>query len=286
MNQEPDSPAAESPTVSVLMSVFRPDPAQFRRALVSILEQEFRDLELIVVEDPSEVDVAPVLAERPDPRIRHVKNPRPVALAASRNQALALARSEFVAIADADDICLPHRVGDQVAFLRAHPQVSLCGGQIEVIDDTGRSLGYRHYPCDPKTLATTLRRYNAIAHPTVLARRAALTAVAGYDVDAGSGEDYDLWSRLVVAGHALANLDRVVLQYRVHEGSTKATRLRATLDATLRVKRTYWRAQMGFGDRARMLGERALRLLPAGVVQWLFLRRHLRRLPPSEAARG
>lgn len=275
---------SDPPTVSVLMSVWRPDPRHLRAALDSILEQEFTDFELIVIEDPSPIDAKPIIAGRGDPRVRHVVNQRPVSLAASRNQALAMARGEFIAIADADDVCLPRRFAAQVAYLRDNPDVTLCGSQIEGIGDSGHSLGFRTYPCEPCEVARTLRRYNAIAHPTVMARRSAIVAAGGYDGEAGSGEDYDLWSRLVRAGHRLANLPEVLVRYRVHPNSTKATRLRATLDATLRVKLRYWRDDMGMADRVRMLGERALRWLPGRVVGWLFSRWHLHSRP--RASRG
>lgn len=279
-------PATDPPAVSVLMSVWRPDPDHLRQALDSVLDQQFQDFELLVVEDPSEVHAAPLLAARADPRVRHVVNAERVPLAASRNQGLGLARGEFVAIADADDVCLPHRLAAQVAFLRAHPEVDLCGGQIEAIDDAGRSLGYRVYPCEPDRVTATLRRYNPIAHPTVMARRTALLAASGYDVGAGSGEDYDLWSRLARAGRVLANLPDVLVRYRLHPGSTKATRLRATLDATLRVKQRYWREDMGLRDRLRMAGERVLQWLPPRLVTWLFVQRHLRDRPPSRLSRA
>jgi len=268
------------------MSVWRPDPDHLRQALDSVLDQQFQDFELLVIEDPSDVCVAQTLATRADPRVRHVVNVERVPLAVSRNQGLALARGEFIAIADADDVCLPNRLAAQVAFLCAHPEVDLCGGQIEAIDGAGRSLGYRTYPCEPGRITATLRRYNPIAHPTVMARRTALLTASGYDVDAGSGEDYDLWSRIARSGRVLANLPDLLVRYRLHPGSTKATRLRATLDATLRVKQRYWRANMGLRDRLRMAGERVLKWLPPSLATWLFVQCHLRDRPLSSASRA
>lgn len=274
-----DSPPV---TVSALMSVWRPDVNHLRAAIASVLAQTFADFELIVVEDPSEVAVAPLLAEFADARVHHVVTPGRVPVSTSRNQALALARGEFVAITDADDLYLPQRFAEQVAFLRSHPDTTACGGQVELIDAEGRHLGFREYPREPAAIAAALRRYNAIAHPTAMVRRAAMVASGGYDVEVSGCEDYDLWSRLARAGHRLANLPDVLTRYRLHPGSTKATRLRATIDHTLRIKRRHWGDEMNTADRLRMLGERVLRWLPGGLVSWLFVRRYVQSSPTRD----
>ena len=56
-----------------------------------------------------------------------------------------------------------------------------------------------------------------IPHPSVMLRRDALEAVGGYR-DVGWPEDYDLWMRLVFAGHRFEKLDDVLLFWRDSPG--------------------------------------------------------------------
>ncbi len=265
----------KSAAVSVVMPVWNASPGALRGAVRSLIAQTLSDWELLVVEDPSERPAAAVLREFCDARIRHVVNPARTSMAAARNAGLRLARSALVAMLDSDDICEPHRLEAQHAFLHQNADIAVLGTQISLIDDRDRPLGHRVYPCASDAILRQLRVFNPIAHPSVMLRRDLVLEVGGYH--ACVCEDYDLWCRLAQLGHRFANLDRALLRYRIHDGASKSRRLHATLRDTLRIKREYWRGQLGLRDRARMLGERALLLLPSRVVMALFLRTTVRR---------
>jgi len=264
------------------MVVRRPDPAAFRAAVASVLGQTLSDLELIVVETPSDVAVAPLLAESEDGRLVHRVLPARTPLARARNAALALARAPFVGILDADDIAAPNRFERQVEFLQTHADIAVLGSALAVIAADGTPLGLRRYPEDHESIARAMRRYNAIAQPAVTARRAALEAVGGYAERAGGVcEDYDLWCRLLQSGARFANMPDALCSYRIHDDSMKATRLRDTLRDTISIKRAHFGAALDLGDRLRIHAERVLCWLPATLVRRLFLRRTICSWAPS-----
>jgi len=274
------SPHPTAPAVSIVTKVRNADPALFAATARSVAAQTFTDFEWVVVESPPHGNVAEVLAATGLPRVQHVQLPALDTLAAGRNAAVAASRGALVAILDADDECAPDRLQRQTGFLAAHPQVDVLGGALEVIDEAGHRLGYRSYPTEHETILRTMRRHNAIAQPAVMLRRTAFDAVGGYrDYGEGACEDYELWSRMLRAGHRFANLAEVVLRYRVHGAANKAQRLRATLRDTLAVKRDYWRGEFTFGDHLRALGERLLLHTPARWVTRGFLRTTLRQTP-------
>ena len=68
----PDPRASGVPRVSVVLCVIDPHPVYFPLAVASILEQTERDLELIVVEEPSSAGAGELLARFDDARIRHL----------------------------------------------------------------------------------------------------------------------------------------------------------------------------------------------------------------------
>ncbi len=276
------SPHPTDPAVSIVTKVRNADPALFAATARSVVAQTFTDFEWVVVESPPHGCVAEVLAKTGLPRVLHVRLAEPVTLAAGRNAAASASRGALLAVLDADDENAPDRLHRQVEYLTNHPDVDVLGGSLEVIDDDDRRLGFRSYPLGHEAILRTMRRHNAIAQPTVMLRRSAWQAVGGYrDYGEGACEDYELWSRLLRAGHRFANLPDVLLRYRVHAAANKAQRLRATLRDTLLVKREYWRAGFDLGDHLRAFGERLLLHLPPRLVTRCFLHTTLRPTLPE-----
>ena len=262
---------SDSPQVSVVMSVYRPNLEYLRQAVAGILAQELEDLELIVVEDPTEVPVGRILEEFDDPRIIHERITKRVALWESRNLALQRARAELIAVHDGDDVSEPGRLQAQFRFLRDHEEVAVCGTQLRAIDEYGQEMGYRQFPLDHESIIEAMKRFNPLAQPSVMMRRTAVQRVGGYGAGGGRCcEDYDLWARLAVVGARFANLAEPLVRYRIHPGSTKTHKFRVTIADTIRIKKEYFAKDMGWGDRLRLRGESVLRLLPGRVVSGLF----------------
>ncbi len=260
------------PRVSVMMPVLAPHPIYFRQAVESVLGQTLRDLELVIVEDPSATSGADLLRGITDPRVRHIRNPSRTSLVDQRNRALAEVRADVVAMLDADDIAKPDRLQKQYDYLRAHPEVGVLGTQLFIIDEQGKQLGFRSYPLTHDKIVAAMRSYNAIAQPSVMARKQILVDAGGYQYRTFPvNEDYELWSRLAARGVKLANHPEPLLEYRVHPSGTKAQMLHRMLRATLDVKNRYWRDEMDARAKLRYWGEHVLLGLPAPWVLKLFI---------------
>src|SRR5512143_4014499 len=113
---------SSEPLVSVVMPVYN-GARYLRQALESALNQTYRPLEIIVVDDGSTDETSAILAEFGS-RIRAIRQKNPGS-AAARNAALQAAHGEIIAFLDADDLWLPQKLEVQVAYLRAHPDVEL-----------------------------------------------------------------------------------------------------------------------------------------------------------------
>ena len=267
------------PLVSVVMTVLDPEPRYFREAVASVLAQDYANWELVIVEDPSPRSAGELLKGFDDPRIVHVANPARTSHSRQRNQSLALARGELVATLDGDDVCEPARIGKQVRFLVAHPEVDVVGSQLAIIGAAGQPIGSRLYPTTHEAILKAMPRFNPIAQPSVMFRKTTIVAAGGYQYDRFPAvEDYELWSRLATSGVRFANLAEPLLQYRLHPGGMKATRLKGILRGTLDVKRRYWQEQMGLAGHARMALERLLLFVPPVITYRLFTLTTLRRV--------
>ncbi len=261
-----DSP----PTVSVLLPVTNPHPPFFLVAVRSILEQAFEDFELCIVEAPSHESAGALLAEFDDPRIHHVRLAAPTTLVDQLNHGLAMAQGTFVARMDADDIARFDRLAKQLRLFEEQPDLDVVGSQLAVIDEAGRTIGTRKYPVDHESIVTAMRRFNPMAHPAVLFRRATVVDAGGYRHPERAAQDYELWCRLASSGKRFANHEEPLLQYRLHPGAIKVERLRDTIRSTLAVKQAYWSDAFTWRDRLRIGLERLALRAPASLVLWAF----------------
>jgi glycosyltransferase involved in cell wall biosynthesis len=279
--------ASSERLISVVMPVLAPRSEHLRQAVLSVLRQTHANLELIVVEDPSDHPAGPLLAELAEPRLRHILNPERTSLVEQRNRGMSEARGELVALLDADDMAEPRRLAVQAAFLDANPDVAVVGSQLRIIDGDGVERGFRAYPLDHESIVAALPRYNAMPQPAVMLRAHAFAAVGGYRwAFRDMNEDYELWSRMAKSGLRFANLAEPLTRYRVHPSGSKTAKLRGMIQATLEVKRLHWRGHMNARAQARMAAERLLLVIPPRWVLALFQRIVYRADLPGGASRS
>jgi hypothetical protein len=133
---------------------------------------------------------------------------------------------------DADDVALPDRLARQIEFLEQNPELGLLGGQVEFIDDSGKTL-YKHpRALDDQEIRSQLHRFCAISQPAVVMRREAFLATGGYRKLFVGAIDYDFFLRIAERCQ-LANLAEVVLKYRVHPGQVSCSKMRQQFLSTL-----------------------------------------------------
>lgn len=198
------------PRICVLLPVHDARP-YLREAVLSVLDQSYRDFRLLVVDDGSSDGGVDVLADIDDPRLEVVANARNLGQAETLNRCLDGVSEELIARMDADDIALPTRFERQVAYLDAHPTCGIVGTWIETFSAEGTSIW--RLPTDHDVLRSELLFRSVIAHPTVMIRREALGDLR-YRTDVPPIEDWDLWQR-AGARTRLANIPEIHLRYRV-----------------------------------------------------------------------
>jgi glycosyltransferase involved in cell wall biosynthesis len=203
------------PLVSVVMVVCNVDRF-LAESIESILGQTFTDFEFIIVDygsTDSSKDIVTRYAAN-DTRVRLHEIP-PCGLGEARNAACSLARGQYIALMDADDVALPERLRLGVDFMARNPNVGLLGGAVQWINVMGQPLYISRVPTDDKQLRRSLDVHCPFWQPTVLLRKEAFALSGGYRDAFAPAEDYDLWLR-VTEYVQCANLEQVVLKYRMH----------------------------------------------------------------------
>lgn len=210
--------SSTNPLVTVVVPSFNEEANIVRASLESICLQTFANFECIVVDESTRPELADACraACAADKRFIYVHPSERLGLAKSLNLAIGKARGQLIARFDSDDICMPERLELQIAFLRAHPEISVVGGAMDIINTKGLLIAHRSYPQTPKKIAAKMQLTNAIAHPTVMFRKEAFYHYGGYNPNFSYCEDLDLWLRWINAGLLFGNLTQVLVQYRLN----------------------------------------------------------------------
>ncbi len=207
--------------VTVLMAVRDTPPGMLRQAIVSIREQTLRDFEFLILDDGSQqVDTLAELERQAgaDSRIRVERGP-PRGLTRTLNRGLELAAGDVIARQDADDWSEPQRLERQVAFLREHPGITLCGSNAWTHRDDGRPLWPTRLPEECEAIREALWRGNPFVHGSTMFRK----TVARYREEFPCAQDYDFFWRLCDASGG-ANLAEALYHYRYNLGAVSARR--------------------------------------------------------------
>jgi glycosyltransferase involved in cell wall biosynthesis len=228
-----------NPKVTFLLPAYNAQ-ATIADTIESVLSQSLTDLELLIIDDASTDSTSNIIARIKDPRIRIVRNPQNLELAATLNRGLTLAGADYIARIDSDDICLPHRAQTQFDFLETHSDIAVVGSFVETFTadlfETGTTIAY---PTDPALVAAGLLFRNTMAHPSVMLRNSALAAAKiKYDESIRRAQDYALWAACAAANLQLANIPEVLTRYRVHPGQATARESLASLTTAAAVRRS------------------------------------------------
>ena len=244
-------------------------------AIESVLTQEYRDFEFIVVDDAS-TDATPMILQHYanlDSRVRVLRNERNRGAPYSRNRGIMVCSGEYVATFDSDDLCMPNRFSVQVKRMQEHDEVGVIGSSILLIDETNRLIGFRRYPTNDQQLRRNMFKFSPFAAPSTMIRKTALLDAGLYDEELGPVEDIDLWFRIGRIAK-FANCREALLKYRLHPTSTTFRRIRRMNALTFKIR---MRAMQDYGYPSssstiiQLFGIRLLTFfLPAGSQIYLF----------------
>jgi glycosyltransferase involved in cell wall biosynthesis len=220
------------PKVTVVIPTFN-SAGLLPEAINSVLEQKFRDFEIILVDDGSTDNTHEVVSDyRSKLTYVYQKN---MGVAAARNRGIQMARGDYLVFLDADDVLLPNKLGEQVDFFQKHPDVDLLFSEVNcfTVNDKGveKQWPYPSPICrkirwdESLQYAEILAIQNLFPPVSVMVRRQSVIDAGGFDEDRDLMPlaDWDLWYRL---GHngIFAYQREVLAKYRVSENSMSRNR--------------------------------------------------------------
>ncbi|NVM20749.1 MAG: glycosyltransferase [Desulfobacterales bacterium] len=180
------------PTVSVIIPTHN-RARLLKEALGSVLAQDFRDFELIVVDDGSTDDTSQLLGSYP--QILVVRQDHH-GVSAARNSGIALASGRFVAFLDSDDLWLPGKLSTQAAFFESDPTALICQTEEVWIRNGIRVNPKKRHKKHSGMIFEHCLELCLVSPSAVMMQRRLLEEVGGFDESLPACEDYDLWLRI------------------------------------------------------------------------------------------
>jgi len=203
--------------VSVIMPVLN-GQRFISEAIQSIVDQTYKDCELVVVDDGSTDGTATsVEAFRGRIDIRYVRHDAPQGIPKSMNDGLRHASGDLIAFLDHDDAWFPEFLETQTAYLEQHPDVAMVHSDFQTIDAAGNILEYSVAACRNRRRPSgqvfpQLFMDSFIVGNSVLIRRECFTRLGMFDESLRWG-DYLMWLR-IARFYRVDYVDKVLTKYR------------------------------------------------------------------------
>jgi len=187
-----------NPNISVIIPTYN-RAHLLPRAIKSVLNQTYKDFELIIVDDASTDNTEEVVREfqEKDKRIVYVKHQKNRGGSAARNTGIKLAKGECIALLDDDDEWLPEKLEREIEKIQSlSSDVGVVySGVFWVLEDTGRVIS-KVVPTLHGKMYIDFLRGAIIALPSTLIRKSCFQRSGLFDEELPACQDWDMWIRL------------------------------------------------------------------------------------------
>jgi len=199
------------PLVSVCMVAGKSSVPFFKKAVQSIMDQNYNNFELLIMDTTGNWEcVTQIHPVEANPK---VFQGQPYNKA--RNFLAKQAKGKYIAVMDGDDLSHLNRLRTQVEFMEKNPDVAVVGTSYYRIDAADKYLSIVPVITDSVKLKEGLKQQNWFGHSSTMIRKSCFDAVGGYDENFEFAQDYNLWVRLSKK-YRIANLSYPLYSYRVH----------------------------------------------------------------------
>jgi len=199
--------APDNPLVSVVMPAY--NAADYiARAIESVLIQNYRNFELIVVDDGSSDHTADIVRGFKNEPIKYFLKENGGA-ASARNFGLEKASGSFIVMLDSDDMMTPDYIARHLQGFEQHPQADMVYCDDLLIDEQDKPIRVITRPeySDPKAFISDMFRCGfPVVHFKTCIRRSVFDKIGPYDERLIVGEDYDMMRRFVKQGLRMVHL--------------------------------------------------------------------------------
>lgn len=201
--------------VSIIIPAYNAE-RYIKRALESAINQTYKNIEIIVVDDGSIDETGNIVKSFHDPRIMYVYQENQW-LGAARNNGIRRSKGEYITLLDADDVYLPEKIEKQVEFLQNHPEykVVYCNF-MSFYSEKPSELIKKKGKHPSGDIFKELLEDPLINPNTIMVHRDVFKEVGLFNEKRYNPEDWDMWLRISLKGFEFGYLDEdlVIVEIR------------------------------------------------------------------------
>jgi len=228
------------PLVSVILPTYNREK-YIKRAIESVLNQTYKNIELIIINDCSRDKTAEITSNyiRNGSPIVNLFNEENLGLVRSLNKGIKNATGKYIARIDDDDYwCDKNKLAKQVEFLEKNLDYVLVGGGIIRVDESDKEIVRHMLPENDSDIRNLIIIDNTFAHASVVFRKDAWEKVGGYDENLFFSEDWDLWLRLGKIGK-FYNFQEYFIRYLQGSQNRSNFRIRSNMRLNIKIRKKY-----------------------------------------------
>lgn len=248
--------------VSVIMPCYN-DGQYIEEAIDSVLNQSYKDIELIIIDDGSDDDYTiEVIKNISDEKVKvlHTEHLRP---AGARNYGISLSTGKYILPVDSDDRIEPTYIEQAVNILESNSEIGVVYCQADLFGEQSGKWDLPDYSFETMLL-------DNIVFVTALFYKEDWEKAGGFNTSMDSGmEDYDFWLSILGLGKQIYQIPEILFHYRIK----KVSRTTQFMDNSAQVKEIYRRMYDNHEEFYQRNAKVYAKILRDALIEQTFLKR-------------
>ena len=208
--------------MDVLVSVVIPlynAKKYIKETIESVLNQDYQNIELIIIDDGSEDNAKQIIDIIKDDRMSYIFQEN-AGVSAARNLGFKLSRGKYIAFLDADDVLTSDCISNKIIRFNEDPELGLVHGDMQVVDEQTKPMNEIYVGKEGWILNELLSwRETCIPSPSsILVKREVVDVVKGFDTELSTAADQEFFFR-VAHRFKIGKVDKVLGLYRIHDNN-------------------------------------------------------------------
>ena len=231
-----------TPKVSIIMPCYNSEK-YIEKAIQSVLEQTYRNFELIIIDDDSTDKTWEIIEQYAKKDFRVIctrKSENEKGISKSMNKGIEMARGKYITRMDSDDIIIPEKILRQVQFLDENEEYGICSVNIAMMDNLGNIYNENVYPEQKVPSEWTFLWTNPVPNAPCMYRTSIIKGNNITFSNLRTAEDYDFLEKLITKTKVyMINLP--LYYYRYNEKSTYNRNRIETFKNSLDISKKYYK---------------------------------------------
>ena len=184
------------PLISVVLPTYN-RASTLLRAVNSVLNQTYPNLELIIVDDASNDETSNLIKNISDQRLKYIKHPEQRGAGTARNSGIEIAQGEYIAFQDSDDEWLPTKLEEQLKLFNTNKNIGAVFSTYLKVSERNKELVPAKLSAEMwGDIHRNILFSSWIGTPTLMVKSDLIKSIAGFDQGLEALEDWELVIRL------------------------------------------------------------------------------------------